>query len=431
MRITRRQFLATAAAASASLGIPSFAQSVTDSGRSLKITGIETFAVKVPPEAGAGSFWLFLKLTTNKKGLVGYGEVYTLGIPFGPATLQSMVKDFGGRLAVGADPYQIEALFQKGYEYGYGHYPDFTRMGILSALEMAFWDIVGKDVDRPVYELLGGSVRDKIRTYSYLRSSNATPSSVPVWRDARAAAEAAQRLVSEGYTAVKVDPVLGRDTSRAISEYEMVYPTEETPDALNSAEQVVGAIRKAVGNKCDILIGTHSQFTAAAAIRFAKKLEQFDPLWFEEPVPPENMGEMALVARSTSIPICTGERLATKYDFAKLLEDKAAAVINFDLGRVGGILEARKIAAMAEAHYVQVSPHVYGGPLIAAASFQIDLCCPNFLIQECIGKFGGLHAELLHESIEWENGFVVPSKRPGLGYEFNEAAAKKLAFGDD
>jgi 2-dehydro-3-deoxyphosphogalactonate aldolase len=394
----------------------------------LKITSIEAIAVDVPEEAKAGSLWLFVKLLTNKKGLVGYGEVYTLGVPFAPATLQTMVKDFGGHLAVGADPYQIESLFQNGYDYGYSHYPEFTRMGIVSAIEMACWDIVGKDLARPVYDLLGGSIRDKIRTYSYLSSTTTTPSSVPLWRDAHASAEAAKQFMSDGFTAVKIDPVLGRSTSRAIAEYEMVYPTEETLEALDLAQDVVGAIRKAVGNKCDILIGTHGQFTAAGAIRFAKRLEQFDPLWLEEPVPPDNIEEMAVVARGTTIPICAGERLATKFNFATLIENKAAAIINFDVGRVGGILEARKIAAMAEAHYVQVAPHVYGGPLIAAASFQIDVCCPNFLIQECIGKFSGLHAELLNEPIEWKNGFVIPSKRPGLGYELNEAAAKKYAF---
>jgi len=310
----------------------------------------------------------------NKKGLVGYGEVYTLGVPFAPAILQAMVKDFGGHLAVGTDPYQIESLFQKGYDYGYSHYPEFTRMGIVSAVEMACWDIVGKDLDRPVYDLLGGSIRDKIRTYSYLSPSTTTSRSVQLWHDPHAAAEAAKQSLTEGFTAVKLDPVLGRDTSRAIAEYQMVYPTEETPEALDLAQEVVGAIRKAIGNRCDIIIGTHGQFTAAGAIRFAKRLEQFDPLWFEEPVPPDNIEEMAVVARGTTIPICAGERLATKYNFATLIENKAAAVINFDVGRVGGILEARKIAAMAEAHYVQVAPHLYGGPLIAAASFQIDVC---------------------------------------------------------
>jgi len=372
--------------------------------------------------------WFFVKLLTTRPGLVGYGEIYTLGVPFGPAALDAMVRDFGGRLAVGGDPYQIEALFLKGYDFGYSHHPDFIQMGIVSALEMACWDIVGKDLNKPIYDLLGGPLRDRIRTYSYLSSTKINSNVRQLWRDPKAAAEVAAQFMGEGFTAVKLDPVLGYAVSQATTEYQMFHPIQESPEGLASAEQVIGAIRKAVGDKCDILIGTHGQFTAAGAIRFAKRLEQFDPLWLEEPVPPDNISEMAVVARGTSIPICTGERLSTKYEFASLIENKAAAVLNFDVGRVGGILEGRKIAAMADSHYLQIAPHLYGGPLIAAASLQLDVCCSNFLIQECIGKFEGMHAELLNEPITWSNGFVIPSKRPGLGYELNESAAKKYKF---
>lgn len=423
MQITRRKFLATAAAFGATASVSSYSQEIAQTSSSLRITGIETFAVEIPREAGAGSMWFFVKLATSRPGLVGYGEIYTLGIPFGPAALDAMVKDLGGRLVVGADPYQTEGLFLKGYDLGYSHHPDFVRMGILSAFEMAFWDIVGKDLKKPVYDLLGGPVRDKIRTYSYLSSTKAN---VPyLWRDPKAAADVAVEFANEGWTAMKIDPVLGASVSQATTEYQMFYPIEESVEDLALAERVVGAIRSAVGNKCDILIGTHGQFTAAGAIRFAKRLEPFDPLWLEEPVPPDNISEMAAVARGTTIPICTGERLSTKYDFASLMEKRAAAVLNFDLGRVGGILEAHKIAAMADAHYVQVSPHLYGGPLIAAASLQLDVCCSNFLIQESMGKLDGFHAELLKEPITWQKGFVIPSSRPGLGYELNETAARK------
>jgi galactonate dehydratase len=213
-----------------------------------------------------------------------------------------------------------------------------------------------------------------------------------------------------------------------VTRYQTIYPTQESIHDLDLATKVIGSVREAIGLKCDILIGTHGQFTAAAAIRFAKRLEEFDPLWLEEPVPPDNIAEMALVARATSIPICTGERLTTKYDFATLIDNKAAAILNFDLGRVGGVLEARKIAAMAEAHYLQIAPHLWGGPLIAAASVQIDTCCANFLIQESIGKLSDFHAELLKDPIEWKDGFILPSDRPGLGYELNEAAAKKYSL---
>jgi 2-dehydro-3-deoxyphosphogalactonate aldolase len=135
------------------------------------------------------------------------------------------------------------------------------------------------------------------------------------------------------------------------------------------------------------------------------------------------MTEMARVARETTIPICTGERLTTKYDFARLIERQAASIFNYDLGHVGGILEAKKIAGMAEAHYMQVSPHVWDGPIVAAASIQIAACCPNFIIMESIGTMGGFHAQLLKDPVEWEKGSIIPSSRPGIGYELDEASA--------
>jgi L-alanine-DL-glutamate epimerase-like enolase superfamily enzyme len=133
---------------------------------------------------------------------------------------------------------------------------------------------------------------------------------------------------------------------------------------------------------------------------------------------------MAKVARATSIPIAAGERLATKYDFAKLIEAQAAAILQPDLGRLGSLLEARKVAGMAEAHYLQMAPHVWGGPLIAAASIQLDFCCPTFIVQESISDFQGFYAELLTEPIEWKDGFILPPERPGLGYELDEEVAR-------
>jgi galactonate dehydratase len=426
--VNRRQFLADLGAACGVGPALCWAQNVRDSSRDVTITGVEALAVKVPPASHAGSAWMFVKVLTNKPGLAGYGEVYTLGIPFSPAVLRTMIRDFGENLAVGENPYHIESLFQRGYAHGYSHHPDFTPMGILSGIEMACWDIVGKDLNKPVYDLLGGPVRDKIRTYTYINSADSEKETTPLWRNPEACARRAKYYADQGFTGVKVDPVLGAELSRAIADYGMIYPVEESLDALDRSEKVIGTVKEAVGARCDILIGTHGQFTAAGAIRFAKRLERFDPLWFEEALPPENMGEMAVVARSTSIPLCTGERLTTKYEFARLIESKAAAIFNFDLGRVGGILEARKIAAMAEASYLQIAPHVWGGPMIAAASLQIDTCCANFLIQESMETFGGFHAELLKDPIEWKNGYIIPSRRPGLGYELNESAARRYAL---
>ena len=174
------------------------------------------------------------------------------------------------------------------------------------------------------------------------------------------------------------------------------------------------------GTKADILFGTHGQFTAGGAIRLAKAIEPYDPLWFEEPVPPDMPEVMAQVARGTSIPVATGERLATKWEFARVIENRAASILQPDLGRSGGILETKKVAAMAEAFNIQVAPHCYCGPIVAAANIQLATTLPNFLILESIKQWDGFHEKLLKKKIEWQDGHVIPSKEPGLGVELNE-----------
>ena len=172
-----------------------------------------------------------------------------------------------------------------------------------------------------------------------------------------------------------------------------------------------------------MLFGTHGQFTPSGAIRLARRLEAYDPLWFEEPTPPESPEEMAKVARQTKIPVATGERLTTKYEFARVLETGAASILQPALGRVGGILEAKKIAGMAESHYAQVAPHLYCGPVEGAANIQISTCIPNFLILESIGRWEGFHAQILKKPVVWDTGFVIPPKEPGLGIELDEEVA--------
>jgi 2-dehydro-3-deoxyphosphogalactonate aldolase len=199
-------------------------------------------------------------------------------------------------------------------------------------------------------------------------------------------------------------------------------------EALERSELFCKRLREAVGSKADLLFGTHGQFSSSGAIRLARKLEPYDPLWFEEPTPPEMPEEMARVARQTSIPIATGERLATKYEFARVLETGAASILQMALGRVGGILEAKKIAGMAEAHYAQIAPHLYCGPIEGAANIQISACSPNFLILESIQTWGGFHALILKEPIRWEDGCVIPPTRPGLGVELDEAVAAKHPY---
>jgi galactonate dehydratase len=384
----------------------------------MKITDLKTFVVGNPPPHFGGRYFVFLKLITDG-GVEGVGEVY--GVPFHPDVVARMIRDVFERCVAGADPFKIERLWRIVYSSGYSQRPDVSVMGILSGLEMACWDIVGKELGRPVYELLGGRVHERLRSYSYLYPE--AGEGTEVYRDAELAAERAVAYLQKGFTAVKFDPV---------GPYSAFDPRQLSLEALNHTERFVRTLREAVGDKCDLLFGTHGQMTAAGAIRLARRLEPFDPLWFEEPTPPEMPEEMAKVARATAIPIATGERLATKYEFARVLESGAAAILQMALGRVGGLLEAKKIAGMAEAHYAQIAPHLYCGPIEGAANIQLAACSPNFLILESIQTWGGFHAEILKEPILWQDGYVIPPSAPGLGVELNEeVAARHLYTGKD
>ena len=287
-------------------------------------------------------------------------------------------------------------------------------------MELACWDIVGKTLDQPVYNLLGGRVNEKLRTYSDLYPKDAD--TTDVYTDPDLAAERAAEYVELGFTAVKFDPV---------GPYTIFGGRQPSLERLELSVEMVKNVREAVGTKADILIGTHGQFTPSGAIRMAKKLEPYDPLWFEEPTPPDDPEGMAKVARQTSIPIATGERLTTKIEFARYLEAGAAHIIQPNLGRAGGILEGKKIASLAEAHNAQIAPHLYCGPIVGAANVQLATCSPNFLILEGIQDWGGFHAELLKTPMKWENGWVIPPTAPGLGVELDEDVARAHPFEGD
>jgi len=382
----------------------------------VKITDVKTFVVGNPPPYHGGMNWVFVKLVTDG-GTVGYGEAY--GVPFNPLVTASLIESIGQRFVIGSDPFRIERLWRTVYTSGYDLHPDLTKMAVLSALEMACWDIVGKELDQPIYNLIGGQYHERLRSYTYLYPSPDDTVRRNLHTDPERAAKRAVDYADQGFTAVKFDPV------GPMTEDDPVQLSLET---LGNAEAVVRAVREAVGERCDILVGTHGQMVTSSAIRLAKRLEPYDPLWFEEPVPPENRDEMARVARSTTIPIATGERLSTKYEFRELLDKQAAVILQMALGRVGGILEAKKIAGMAEAYYAQIAPHLYCGPIEAAANIQLGTCSPNFLIQESIETFGGFHAELLKEPIQWEDGYIIPPRRPGLGVELDEEVAANHPF---
>jgi 2-dehydro-3-deoxyphosphogalactonate aldolase len=375
----------------------------------MKITDVKTFVVGNPPPHFGGLYWIFLKLVTDS-GIEGVGEVYS--VPFHPDVVTKMIADVCERHVIGADPFKIERLWRIVYSSGYTQRPDTSLLGILSGIEMACWDIIGKEVGKPVYELLGGRVHERLRSYTYLYPEPGDASDV--YSDPSLAAERAIAYVEQGFTAVKFDPV---------GPYSAFDARQLSLAALDHSEKFVRILREAVGGSCDLLFGTHGQMTPSSAIRLARRLEKYDPLWLEEPTPPENPREMARVADHTSIPIATGERLATKHEFARVLEAGAASILQMALGRVGGILEAKKIAGMAETYYAQIAPHLYCGPIEGAANIQISACTPNFLILESIQRWGGFHAEILKTPIVWEDGYVIPPTAPGLGVELDEAVA--------
>ena len=383
----------------------------------MKITDARTFVVANPPPHFGGLYWIFVKLITDS-GVEGIGEVYS--VPFHPKAVTPMIEDLFERCVLGENPFEIERLWRVAYSSGFSQRPDTSVMGILSGIETACWDIVGKELNRPVHDLLGGRVHERLRAYTYLYPKPADRTDV--YRDPELAAERAAEYVARGFTAVKFDPV---------GPYTAFDPRQLSLEALEHAEKFAGLLREAVGDKADLLFGTHGQMTPAGAIRLAKRLEKYDPLWFEEPVPPEMPEEMARVARQTSIPIATGERLATKYEFSRVLEQRAASILQMALGRVGGILEAKKIAGMAEAHYAQIAPHLYCGPVEGAASIQLDASSPNFLIQESILDWGGFHAKILRKPIRFEDGYIIPPTEPGIGVELDEAVAAAHPYTGD
>jgi galactonate dehydratase len=388
----------------------------------MKIRELRTFVVANPPPQWGGRYFIFLKLITDD-GIEGVGEVYAA--TFGPQAMVKLIEDVFAHHVEGADPFGIETLWRNVYGRGYSLRPDITLMGVLSGIEMALWDIVGKAVDKPVHALLGGRVQERLRSYTYLYpdpDEGGAYDKAAVYDDPDLAAERAAQYVAQGFTAVKFDPA---------GPYSTFDPRQPSLARMELSERFCRRLREAVGSKADLLFGTHGQFTASGAIRLARRLEPYDPLWFEEPTPPEKPEEMALVARQTAIPIATGERLATKYEFARVLECRAASILQMALGRVGGLLEAKKIAGMAEAYYAQIAPHLYCGPIEGAANIQLAACIPNFLILESIGTWSGFHADILKRPIVWQDGYVIVPDAPGLGVELDEDVARAHPYTGD
>jgi 2-dehydro-3-deoxyphosphogalactonate aldolase len=383
----------------------------------VRISELRTFVVGTPPPHFGGRYFVFLKLVTDD-GIEGVGEVYAS--TFAPHTVVTMIEDVYARHVDGSDPFRIELLWRNVYGRGYTGRPELSLVGVLSGIELACWDIVGKALGRPAYALLGGKVHERLRTYTYLYPEHGD--ATDVYTDPALAAERAAAYVARGFTGVKFDPA---------GTYSTFDPRQPGLEELTRCEEYVRTVREAVGDRCDLLLGTHGQFTAAGAIRLARRVEPYGLLWFEEPTPPDVPEQLATVARGTTIPVATGERLTTKFEFARVLALGAAAILQPNLGRVGGLLEGKKIAALAEAHHAQIAPHLYCGPVVGAANVQLATCSPNLLVLEGILDWGGFPATLVRTPLRWQEGFVIPPDEPGLGVELDEDAARAHPYEGD
>ena len=356
----------------------------------MKITDISAFVTR-PPQALSN--YVFVKVSTDE-GITVWGES-----SIGASSVAAVVEEFGAAI-VGKDPFRIEEHWQDMYHLFHNVRGGALQMAAISGIEIALWDIKGKALNVPVYELLGGAMREKLWTYG--RFDGVDPAD---------AVRTAMSYIERGYTALKGDPF----------GHQGIFTS---PESERDAVAKVEAVREAVGDDVELLVEVHGRLTPAEAIRIGERLEPYRPFFYEEPVPPQNVDAMVRVAQAINIPLATGERIYTKWGFKDLLEKQAVSVVQPDVCHAGGISELKKIAAMAETYYVGFAPHNPYGPINTMAAIHVDACTPNFLIQE--GGHGDWYDSILTEPFKGQtDGYFDLPTAPGLGIELDEDALKK------
>ena len=356
----------------------------------MRVTDIRTFVVDC-----FRTNWVFVKVYTDE-GIDGVGE----------ATLEYKEKALIGAVEhireylVGKDPLQIERHWHDIYRDAYWR-GGAVLMSALSAVETALWDILGKSLGVPVYQLLGGRANDKVRIYVNGWFSGA--------KKPEEFAACAKSAMERGVTALKWDP------------FGKAYLTLSNAE-LDNALACVAAVREAVGNRVDLLIEGHGRFDVPTGIRIAQELEQFRPMWFEEPVPPDNLEALKAVRDKSPVPISAGERLYTMKDYKDLFEMRAADYIQPDISHAGGIMELKKIAAVADTYYIPFAPHNPSGPVANAATLQLAAACPNFCILEIMYSDVVWRGDVTDEALVYKDGYIQIPDKSGLGIEIDEEA---------
>ncbi len=344
-----------------------------------------------------GTAWrnlTFVRVITDE-GLEGVGEVRMVNHT---DALSGYLAEALPRYVIGHDPANVEDLVQRMYRNDYARAGEIA-MSAIAVIEIACWDIMGQSLGKPVYQLLGGAVRDRIKAYAN--------GWYTVERTPHEFHQAAKRVIEKGYRALKLDPF-------GAGFYELDRAEKSRAVAL------VEAVRDAVGPDSEILVEMHGRFNPATAVEIARELEPFKPSWIEEPVPPENLAALKKVAEKVSIPVATGERLHTRYDYRTLFELQAADIIQPDITQFGGLLETKKLAAWAEIYYVLVAPHNVGGPVSTAAALHFAASTPNFKIQEHFNDFTESWVKTAAPgNPEVVDGYFALPQGPGLGVKLN------------
>jgi galactonate dehydratase len=355
----------------------------------MKITKIEPILY----DAGRCGVWCVVRVETDE-GVTGIGESSTTE-PFMAASVVARLAEW----MIGRDPSRIQEVWQQAYQRYFNVRGGNLLLCAISGIEQALWDIKGKVAGLPVYELLGGAVRDRVPVYvNHMFFGGDLAYDPAAWAERAAAA------VDRGFRAIKIDPY------GALHDY-------ATPAQLRHATAIVQAVRDAIGPDVELAVDSHARFAIGTAIRAGRALDGLDLLFLEEPVPPENVDALRRMRQALTVPLASGERVYTKWGFRTLLEAQAVEVIQPDVAHCGGIFEARLIAAQAESHYVQVAPHNWYGPVALAASLQLDACTPNLLIQEQPLPYEETpqQRDLLTTPLRLEDGALIVPTGAGLG----------------
>jgi galactonate dehydratase len=374
----------------------------------MKITAIETHVCHARMRN-----WIFVKVVTDTPGLWGWGEAT---LEWHTRSVVGAIEDIS-QLLIGEDPTRIEHLWQMMYRQHFWHGNGIVRGTAISGIDIALWDILGKVHGVPVHKLWGGPVRDYVRLYCHLGGGKMEDFYETTPGDASRFAELAQAAVEDGFTAFKT----------------MAVPETAPLEGLRPiryAEKCVAAMREAVGDDIDIMVDCHARPSPRMGMQFAKALEPYGLYFFEEPCWPETIDDIALIQRAVSTPIATGERLISQHAFREVLEKRACSVLQPDITHCGGLSEARRIAAMAEAYRVALAPHNPQGPVSTAASLELGFATPSYAICESVHLDVPWRGDVVSESfvVEEKGRLVRPGNKPGLGIEINEAEVKKHPF---